>query len=156
MIGLDVEPAKLAAAESLGATATFDARDPGCAEAVREATGGGVDLAVETAGVVPALEAAFAMTRRGGRTVTAGLAGPEARLALSPLALVAEERTLRGCYLGGGVPSRDIARAVALHRAGRLPVERLRSGTGLLSEINEGFDLLADGRAVRHVIEMGA
>ena len=156
VIGLDVEPAKLTAAESLGATATFSSREPGCIEVVREATGGGVDLAVETAGVVPALEAALAITRRGGRTATAGLARPDARLALSPLALVAEERTLRGCYLGGGVPSRDIRRAMALHGAGRLPVERLRSGTGRLSEINEGFDLLASGRAVRHVIEMDA
>ena len=156
VIGLDVEPAKLAAAEALGATATFDPRDPGCAEAVREATRGGVDLAVETAGVVPALEAALAVTRRGGRTVTASLAHPEARLALSPLALVAEERTLKGCYLGGGVPSRDVVRYMALHRAGRLPVERLRSGTGRLAQINEGFDLLAEGRAIRHVIEMGA
>ncbi len=156
VVGIDVEPRKLAAAKALGATAAFSSRDPGCAEAVREATRGGVDLAVETAGVVPALEVALAATRRGGRTVTAGLAGPEARLPLSPLALVAEERTLKGCYLGGGVPSRDIGRYMALHRHGRLPVERLRSGTGALSAINEGFDLLAEGRAIRHVIEMDA
>ncbi|MEO1104554.1 MAG: alcohol dehydrogenase, partial [Pseudomonadota bacterium] len=66
--------------------------------------------------------------------------------------LVAEERTVRGSYLGGGVPSRDIARAMALYRAGRLPVDRLHSGTSRLEDINAAFDTLDRGEAVRHLI----
>ena len=44
-------------------------------------------------------------------------------------------------------------RYIALYRNGRLPVDRLLSGTLRLEEINEGFDRLHDGRAVRQIIE---
>ena len=92
------------------------------------------------------------MTRRGGTTVTAGLPPPEAALAVNVVQLVAEERTLKGSYIGTCVPARDIPRFVALFREGRLPVDRLLTGTLPLERINEAFDDLADGRAVRTVV----
>ena len=99
------------------------------------------------AGRLPAaLELAFKITRRGGTTVTAGLPPPTATLPCSPVTLVAEERTLKGSYIGTAVPSRDIPRYIALYQRGRLPVDRLMSGTLKLDEINEGFDRLHDGR----------
>ena len=58
-----------------------------------------------------------------------------------------------GSYLGSAVPARDIPRFVEMWRAGRLPVESLVSSTIALDEINEGMDQLADGNAVRQVIE---
>ena len=70
--------------------------------------------------------------------------------------LVAEERTLKGSYIGTCVPARDIPRYVALYRAGRLPVNRLMSGVLALEDINEGFDRLHDGHAVRQVITFPA
>ena len=78
---------------------------------------------------------------------------PDARISLSPLALVAEGRTLIGSYLGSAVPARDIPRFVEMWRDGRLPVEALVSSTIGLDQINEGMDELADGHAVRQVIE---
>jgi alcohol dehydrogenase len=39
-----------------------------------------------------------------------------------------------------------------LFRGGRLPVDRLMTGTLTLDEINRGFDLLREGKAVRQVI----
>ena len=68
------------------------------------------------------------------------------------VALVAEERTLKGSYIGTCVPARDIPRYVALYRAGRLPVDRLVSGYLTLDRINAGFDELHSGRAVRQII----
>ena len=50
------------------------------------------------------------------------------------------------------MPSRDIPRFIDLHRAGRLPVERLLSGRLALDELNAGFDRLASGEAVRQVV----
>ena len=95
---------------------------------------------------------AYRITRRGGTTVTAGLPDPTQRLQLPPVQLVAEERTLKGSYVGSCVPSRDIPRYVALYRAGRLPVDRLLSETIALEDINAAFDRLADGKTVRQVI----
>jgi Zn-dependent alcohol dehydrogenase len=71
---------------------------------------------------------------------------------LSPLALVADGRSLIGSYLGSAVPARDIPRFVDLWRAGRLPVEALVSNTISLDQINNGMDALAEGRAVRQII----
>ncbi|WP_159712016.1 zinc-binding dehydrogenase, partial [Geminicoccus flavidas] len=152
VIAVDLAQDKLTLARDLGATDAFDAGDPGVVEAVRAASGGGVDHALEMAGSARALELAFELTRRGGVTTTAGLANPAARFPLSPVRLVAEERTLRGSYVGSCIPSRDIPRFVALYRAGRLPVDRLLTSRGSLADINEGFDLLASGRTIRHVI----
>src|SRR5918999_1393872 len=53
----------------------------------------------------PVHDLAYTITRRGGTTVTAGLPAPDKRLALPPVGLVAEERTLKGSYIGTAVPS---------------------------------------------------
>ncbi len=152
IVALDLSPQKLELARSLGATDTFLATAPDVVDAVREATSGGVDHAVEMAGSAQALEMAYKITRRGGVTATAGLANPNARISLPPVHLVAEERTLKGSYMGSCVPPRDIPRYMALFRRGRLPVNKLLSGTGPLEDINAAFDKLDRGEVVRHVI----
>lgn len=151
VVAVDVFDDKLALAASLGATDTFKAGE-GAAEAVRDATGGGVHYAFEMAGAIPALDLAYRITRRGGTTVTAGLPNPKATLPLQALSLIAEERTLKGSYLGSAVPSRDIPRYVGLFRRGKLPVDRLVTGHLRLDDINAGFDRLREGRAIRQVI----
>jgi alcohol dehydrogenase len=98
------------------------------------------------------LAQAYEATRRGGQTVTVGLPHPQQQLSIAAVSLVAEERLLRGSYLGSCVPARDIPRFVALYRAGRLPVERLLTHRLALDEVNAGFDRLASGEAVRQVV----
>ncbi len=152
IVAVDLSDAKLAQARTLGATHTVNAGQADAVEQVRALSGGGVEAALEFAGSVRALELAYAVTRRGGTTVTAGLPPPAARFALNPVSLVAEERTLKGSYIGTCVPSRDIPRYLELYRQGRLPVDRLLSGRLALDDINLGFDRLHDGSAVRQVI----
>ena len=122
--------------------------------AVRDVTGGGVDHAIERAGAAKAFELAFAVTRPGGTTTTAGLARPGTNFALPAVALVGEERRVQGCYMGSCVPSRDIPRFIAMFCQGRLPVDRLLSGTGPLDGINAASDRLDRGEVVHHVILM--
>jgi alcohol dehydrogenase len=153
IVAIDMFEPKLALARELGATHSFSAADPDLVVAVKEATKGGVDAALEFAGSVKALELAYAITRRGGTTVTAGLPNPKAMLSLPAVSLVAEERTLKGSYLGSGVPSRDIPRFLGLYHRGRLPVDRLLTHRIRLDDINEGFDRLADSSAIRQVVE---
>lgn len=152
VVAVDLNEEKLALARSLGAVQTVNAADVDAVEQVRALTRGGADFGFEMAGSVRALESAWQMTRRGGTTVTAGLPPPEAALAVNVVQLVAEERSLKGSYIGTCVPSRDIPRYVALFRQGRLPVDRLLSGTIGLEAINAAFDDLADGRTVRTVV----
>jgi len=145
VVGVDTLPEKLATARDLGAHAAYTPDQ--AAEA--GLTG---SIVVECVGSARAFEAAVALTAPGGRTITVGLPAPDQTATLSPLALVAEGRTIVGSYLGSAVPSRDIPRFADLWRSGRLPVERLVSSRITLDEINEGMDELADGRAVRQLV----
>ena len=152
IVAVDLSEDKLRLAKSLGATHLVNAADPGVVELVKEATKGGVDFAIEMAGSTRAFDTAYRITRRGGTTVTAGLPPPTATWAMPVTNLVAEERTIKGSYIGTCVPSRDLPRYIALYREGRLPVDKLMSGKLKLDQINEGFDRLHDGTAVRQVL----
>ncbi len=155
LIAIDLSPAKLALARELGATHTLEAADPDVVAKARGLTRGGVDAAFEMAGSVQALDLAYRITRRGGTTVTAGLSSPQAMFSVPHVGIVAEERTIKGSYLGGADPARDIPRYIEWYRAGRLPVDRLISHRLALDEINAGFDRLASGEAVRQVVLFG-
>ncbi len=154
IVAVDLSAAKLALARELGATHTFNAADANVGDAIREATKGGVEYALEMAGAVKALELAYRITRRGGVTVTSGLAHPSAQFSVQQVSLVAEERTVKGSYLGSCVPARDIPRYIEWFQAGELPVDRLLSGTLALEDINSGFDRLASGEALRQTVVM--
>jgi alcohol dehydrogenase len=151
IVAVDVVPDKLSLAASLGATDIVRGGPDAVAE-LRELTGGGAERVIETAGRASVLAQAYAATRRGGVTVTVGLPPPDQELAIPAVSLVAEEKTLRGSYLGSAVPARDIPRLIALHRSGQLPVERLLTDRLPLEEINRGFDRLAEGHAVRQAV----
>jgi alcohol dehydrogenase len=154
IVAVDLSDEKLAFARALGATDTVNAGTPDAAQNVRSLSGGGVEVAFDMAGAVPALELAYAVTARGGTTVTAGLPHPDRRMALAPVALVAEERTLKGSYIGSASPLRDVPRLIALFKAGKLPVDALLTHRLRLEEINEGFDRLREGIGVRQVVEL--
>ena len=145
VIAVDMSDAKLKLALELGADAAYTPEEVASAGIV-------ATHAVEAAGSARALETAFAATAPGGRTVTAGLPSPEARISISPLLLTAQARTIIGSYLGSAVPSRDIPEYVRLWREGRLPVEKLISSHLRLEDINEGMDRLADAAELRQVV----
>ena len=109
-------------------------------------------MGFEFAGVVQALEFTYNATARGGKTVTAGLPHPSRMMQLSPAKLVAEERTLQGSYIGSCIPARDIPAYIALYQAGRLPVDKLMTHKLHLHEVNEGFERLAKGDAIRQIV----
>ena len=152
VVAVDLAEDKLAFARELGATDAFNAGSPTCVADLRAATGGGVDFAFEMAGSVRAMDTAYAITRRGGTTVTAGLPPPSANFSFPQVNLVAEERTIKGSYVGACVPIRDVPRYIALYQQGRLPVDRLLTSRIRLDQINEGFDNLEAGRAIRQVV----
>lgn len=152
IIAIDLAEDKLRQALSLGATHTVNAGDSDAEGQIRACSSGGVEFAFEFAGSIRALELAYRVTRRGGSTITAGLPPSSAVLPLPAVSLVAEERTLKGSYIGTCVPSRDIPRYMDLYLQGRLPVDKLLTGRLTLDEINHGFDLLHEGKAIRQVV----
>jgi len=152
IVGIDIHDDKLALAMTLGATDVVNAKDPDAIAKVKALTDGGADFAFEMAGSVQAMELAYRVTRRGGTTVTAGLPHPDARWPVQHVNLTAEERTVKGSYMGSCVPPRDLPRYVELYRRGKLPVNKLMSDHLTLDRINEGFDALASGHTVRQLV----
>lgn len=154
VVAVDINDQKLQLAKKLGATAVYNSGAEGAIEEIREAAGGGLDYVFETAGVVPALDFAYKITKRGGTTVTTGLPHPEHQLSIQSVTLAAEERTLKGSYLGSCVPTRDIPIYIDLFEKGALPVDQLGFDFITLDEINEGFDRLLKGEHARIIIKM--
>lgn len=152
VVAVDRLAHKLELARALGATHTVNAAEVDPVAAVRELTGGGAHYAFEVVGSEQVLMQAYAATRRGGTTVTVGLPGPQRQFSAPAVQITAEERTLRGSFMGSAVPRRDIPRFIELYRAGLLPVDALLSRTIALEDINAGFDALAAGEAVRQLI----
>lgn len=152
IVACDLSDEKLRLARSMGATHTVNAADSSAVEQIRDIARGGVHYAFEMAGSVKAMELAYKITRRGGTTVTAGLSNPQHMFSIPHVGIVAEERTIKGSYLGSCDPARDIPRYIDMYRAGKLPVDQLLSERLELDDINAAFDRLADGKTVRQVV----
>jgi Zn-dependent alcohol dehydrogenase len=152
IIGIDVLPSKFDLARACGATHCFDARDHAIAEQVLDLTDGGVDHAFEISGNLAAIETAQKITVRGGQVVGVGIGKSSATFSVNHLAWVNEEKVLRGSFMGGGVPQKDVPRYVDLYLAGRLPVDKLLSEHIGFEQLNDSFDKLARGAVVRQVL----
>jgi len=152
VIAVDVHEDKLALARELGATHAVNATSPTVVEEIRDLTGGGVMHAFDMAGTVKALEAAYASLRTGGVLTSAGLAPADALFQLKPYEMVSRELRVQGSYMGSCSPAQDMPKYLGFYRQGRLPVDRLLSGTLGLDGINLGFDRLSDGEVVRQIL----
>lgn len=145
--GFDLLSEKRAKAKSLGADNVYDPTTEGIVEQV-----GGFDYVFECVGNVQAMEFAYAITKMGGTTVSSGLSHPGKKFAIQHVDLVAQEKTIKGSYLGSCLVKRDIPHYIELFQRGQLPVDQLISRSIGLEELNEAFDRLADGSELRQVI----
>ena len=152
VLALDLSEEKLAFARELGVHHALDAGDADVQAQISALTGGGVHIAIETAGSNRALQMAYDITRRGGTTVTAGMPGPEAEITLSHLKIAAEERSIKGSYMGSCVAKRDIPRYLNMFQNGSLPVDKLMSRLIGFDDLNAAMDRLADAKTVREVL----
>jgi len=67
--------------------------------------------------------------------------------------MAAKEFRIQGCYMGSCSAPDDMPRFVDYYRDGKLPVDRLRTGELGLEGINEGFENLATGAAIRQILK---
>jgi alcohol dehydrogenase len=149
IIAIDPNQGKHRLALDCGATAVGIPDD--AARLVEEATGDGVDAAIEAVGSAGVIAACLGLVTRGGAVVSVGLPHPSAELAVPALQFAGEGKRLLGSYMGDAVPERDIPRYLGYWQVGRLPVELLHTDTKPLEEINEGLDALAAGTVIRRL-----
>ena len=152
IIGIDINETKFPLARELGCTRTLSAVDPKLVETVKDLTQGGVDFAFEVSGAKPAMTSAIAITRKGGEVVCVGLGASGDLYQYAHAALIAEEKVFRGSFMGSCVPQRDLPQYLQFFQEGRLPVDRLMSGTMSFDELNLNLDLLDRGEVLRQVL----
>ena len=152
IIGVDILAQKFPLARELGCTRTILATDPTLVEQVRDLTGGGVHAVIEVTGKQSAMAAAIAMTRKGGEVICVGLGATGDLFTYPHTMIVAQQIGIRGTFMGGGNAVGDIRRYVEFYKQGRMPVDRLMSGTMRFDELNHNLDLLHHGSVVRQVL----
>jgi Zn-dependent alcohol dehydrogenase len=155
VIAVDAAVGKLDVAQTFGASGgvLWQGSAVDTAEAVRRASGGGVDYAIEATGRPEAMEAAFLSTRARGAAVLIGIPRAEATLSLPAATIPRMERRVLGSIYGSSKPERDFPHTLALYRSGRLPLDRLISHRLPLDQAERGFELMQSGEALRVVLE---
>jgi alcohol dehydrogenase len=134
VVAVDVDPATLALARSLGAAASIDAREGDTAAAVVEATGGGAHVSLDALGSAATCRASILSLRKRGRHVQVGLLLEDERDVALPMdRVIAYELELRGVHgmavgrydallrliaSGAVEPARLIGRTISLDEAG--------------------------------------
>ncbi|GAA3668915.1 NAD(P)-dependent alcohol dehydrogenase [Microbacterium marinilacus] len=154
LIAVDVVPERLELARELGATHTFDGRDPALADRIREATGGlGLHRAFDTTGNPGVGRTAIDALGTGGTVAVCGAPPPGTEIPVD-IQGVLVGKSLVGVTMGAADPRELIPELVRLHADGELPLERL-VGHYPLDRIEDAVADMHGGRRVKPVIVFG-
>ncbi|TSJ60838.1 Zn-dependent alcohol dehydrogenase [Starkeya sp. 3C] len=152
IIAVDLNEAKLALAGAMGATRLVNAAHEEPTEVARKATGGrGADVVLESAGNPAAFRVSAEAVRPGGEIVWLGKIDVDKDVAFRWGSLMGEKRIRRSSY-GGARPRRDFPLLARAYLDGRLKLDELITARISLDEVNDGFDALRRGDAIRSVI----
>ena len=152
VIAADLDDAKLAIALAMGATHTVNAGTQDPVASVRAITGGrGADCVLEAAGSKAGFRISAEACRTGGEIVWLGKVGVNEDVAFRWGSLMGEKRITRSSY-GGAQAPRDFPLLSHAYLGGTLNLDGLITRRIRLEEINDGFDDLRAGRAIRSVI----
>ena len=156
VVAVDLSDEKLSLAKSVGATAAvrWAGTPAATAEAIKEASGGGVDYAIEATGRPEAMLAAFLSCRPRGAAVLIGISRADAVLPLPAIEIPRSERRIMGSAYGSVRPERDFPRILQLNAEGRLPLDRLITHRMPLAETAAALELVRTGTAVRPVLQL--
>ncbi|SEP57850.1 zinc-binding dehydrogenase [Microlunatus flavus] len=153
VIAVDVDPARLELARSVGATHTLDAREGDVVARVLDLTGGvGVPWALDAVGSPDTMRQAVDALAPGGTLVAVGLNRPDATVAVGINDLVQRQKRVVGALYGASNPRLDLPRLFGLYASGRLPIDRLVGARRPLSEVNEALAGLRGGSAGRTIL----
>ena len=153
IIGVDTNSKKFELAGQFGATEFINPNEVDDTEtAIIDATDGGVDYSFECVGNVELMGTALRCTHKGwGESIIIGVAGAGQEIHARPFLLVTG-RSWRGTAFGGVKGRTQLPGFVDRYIAGRIKIDEMISATLPLERINEAFDSMHDGSAIRTVI----
>lgn len=156
IIGVDVNPLRDAQGRRFGMTDFVNGRETDCVAAIRDLTGGaGVDFAFECVGNPGLMTQAFESTRIGwGCTVVLGVPPDGQTLDIIPFQLQLG-RTVKGSFMGNMKGRSDLPGLLDHFVEGRLNLADLVTHRLPIERVNEGFEMMKKGEAVRTVVSFG-
>lgn len=125
IIAVDRNPARLALAGELGATATIDATTTDPVARIGELTGAGVAFALDTTAVPSVLTQAVAALAPRGTLGIIGASRPDETVTLNIIDIMTNGKHIRGIVEGDSEPAQFLPTLIALHAQGRFPVEKM-------------------------------
>ena len=153
IIAVDINEGRLEFAMQFGATHTVNPSHQDALPRVMEITGGlGADYTFEVFGSGETVNMAYNMARKGGTVTVVGIPPDGDIPSIDAVALVRQEKTLKGSYYGSARMHTDIPKMVDLYMSGRLNLDALVTHTYSLDEINEAYKDLIRGEVGRGVI----
>lgn len=150
---VDVNPDRLALAEELGATHTFNPADGDPVEAIRALNGRGVHRALDCSGVPGVLRQAYDSTMPLGKTAAVGSPPAGTEVGIDVIDMIITGKTLVGAADGWSLPETFIPRLFDLWRQGRFPIDRIFTNFRF-DEINEAVEAAARGDVIKPVLVM--
>lgn len=151
IIATDVHPQRLAWAQQYGAEVALNAKDDVPALVRRHNGGRPADLIFVCTGAQTAFDQAIQSVDRGGTIECFATSEPGASLAVPINDFWRNTVTLMSCY---GAAPHDLAVAIELLRAQRLPVSEMITHRLGLAETGRGFALVAEaGNSLKVIIE---
>ncbi|MCR9070142.1 MAG: S-(hydroxymethyl)glutathione dehydrogenase/class III alcohol dehydrogenase [Alphaproteobacteria bacterium] len=154
IVGVDLNPARKALGEQFGMTHFVNPKeiDGDVVGHLVELTGGGADYSFECIGNVTTMRQALECAHKGwGESVIIGVAGAGQEISTRPFQLVTG-RVWRGTAFGGARGRTDVPKIVDWYMDGKINIDDLITHTMPLDKINEGFDLMHEGKSIRSVV----
>lgn len=146
VIAIDIDPASLALATTLGAELAVDARNEDFISHIDDVTGGGAHVSVEAVGRTETVLHSLASLRKHGRHVQVGLLLAEHGEPAIPMEpLIMGEREILGVR---GMPATDYGRVFELLESGAVDPSRLVTGTVSLDEASDVLEAMGDFQGV--------
>ncbi len=156
IIGIDINSAKREMAERFGMTDFINPDEVGrdkVVQAIVDLTGGGADFSFECIGNVHTMRQALECCHRGwGESIIIGVAAAGQEISTRPFQLVTG-RVWRGTAFGGARGRTDVPKIVDWYMEGKINIDDLITHKLPLDRINEGFDLMHEGKSIRAVVE---
>jgi len=154
IIAIDINPSKFEFAKQLGATECVnpnDYDDP-IQQVIVELTSGGVDYSFECIGNVNIMRSALECCHKGwGESTIIGVAGAGEEISTRPFQLVTG-RVWRGSAFGGVKGRTQLPDYVNRYMNGEINIDDFVTHDLPFEKINEAFDLLHEGKAIRSVL----
>jgi S-(hydroxymethyl)glutathione dehydrogenase/alcohol dehydrogenase len=154
IIGVDINPAREALARKFGMTHFVNPNDVNgdLVAHLVDLTKGGADYSFECVGNTKLMRQALECCHRGwGVSVIIGVAGAGQEISTRPFQLVTG-RVWRGTAFGGARGRSDVPRIVDWYMQRKINIDDLITHTMPLDRINEGFDLMREGKSIRSVV----